>query len=314
MSAGFTCRIGVQVFAGARVVAMKTKSKIWLGVGAFVVAGTGAVGAAGPLAAQASSFTGLPAQQGLAAASAIARAPAGGFLLAQHADHTKDAGEGGESKGLANLPPDLAFGVRLALLRGHLSVGDELVKLKQWNAALPHFLHPIEEIYDDLRGKLADYEAPAFDAALKALADVVKAKKGNDYAKALKEVTDALAAADAGLKGHQADWAGFQAEAAIEAIKSAAGEYEGALVKGTIAKPVEYQDARGFIWQAERMIDSVAPELQKKNAASLQEVRAGLAELKKAFPAAMPPKRPVKDHAALLVIIARIELAAGKLM
>ena len=295
---------------------MKTKGKIWLGVGAFVVAGTGAMGAGGPPAAQ---VTGLPAPLGAMSDTAIPRVPSGGFLLAQHADHGKEpgkeAGEGGESKNLANLPPDLAFGVKLALLRGHLLVGDELVKQKQWNAALPHFLHPIEEIYDDLRDKLDDYKTPAFDTALKALANVVKAKKGgDDYAKALKAVSDALAAADAGLQDTQADWPGFLAEAAIEAMKAAAGEYEAALVGGRIAKPVEYQDARGFIWQAERMIDSVAEGLQKKDAAALKDVRAGLAELKKAFPAAMPPRTPVKDHAALLAIIARIELSAGKLM
>jgi hypothetical protein len=39
-----------------------------------------------------------------------------------------------------------------------------------------------------------------------------------------------------------------------------------------------------------------------------------LAELKKAFPSATPPKTPVKDHAAVLGDVARIELAAGKLM
>ena len=59
---------------------------------------------------------------------------------------------------------------------------------------------------------------------------------------------------------------------------------------------------------------SSAKELQKKDAAALKDVRAGLAELKKAFPSAMPPRTPVKDHAGLLAIIARIELSAGKLM
>ena len=307
--------MGGQAFRGAERADMKTKSKIWLGVGAFVVAGTGAVGAGGSSQAQTPLLAGLSTARGAITDTAIPRAPAGGFVLAQHADHGKEAGEGGESKNLANLPPDLAFGVRLALLRGHLSVGDELIKQKQWNAALPHFLHPIEEIYDDLRDKLEDYETPPFDTALQKLADLVKAKKnGNDYAKAFNAVSDALAAADAGLRSRQADWAGFRTEAAIEAMKAAAGEYEAALVGGKIAKPVEYQDARGFIWQAERMIDSVAVELQKKDAAALKDVRAGLAELKKAFPSAMPPRTPVKDHAGLLAIIARIELSAGKLM
>ena len=48
--------------------------------------------------------------------------------------------------------------------------------------------------------------------------------------------------------------------------------------------------------------------------AALREVRAGLAELKKAFPSPMPPRTPIKDHAAVLADVGRIELAAGKLM
>ena len=62
------------------------------------------------------------------------------------------------------------------------------------------------------------------------------------------------------------------------------------------------------------MIEAVAPALQKKDAAALKGVRAGLAELKKVFPAAVPPRMPVKDHATMLAIVSRIELAAGKLM
>jgi hypothetical protein len=294
---------------------MRTKSKIWLGVGAFVVIGTGAAGS-GPLA------EGAPGAHALRAPStetAIPRIQSGRITVAQHADHPeqkKEAGEGNEAKGLANLPPELAFAVRIALLRGHLLVGDELVKQQQWNAALPHFLHPGEEIYADIKDELADYKVPPFDAALKALADAVKAKKGgNDYTKALKAVNDALVAADAGMKAKQAaNWPGFVVETAVETLKTATGEYQQAFVGGRIAKPVEYQDARGFIWQGDRMIESIAPDLQKKDAAAFNQVRAGLTELKKAFPSAIPPKTPVKDAGVVLSDVARIELAAGKLM
>jgi hypothetical protein len=292
---------------------MRKKSKIWLGVGAFVVAGTAAASAAGPLPAE--GLSGLRSPPALPTDTAIPRPWRGRIVVAQHAGHGQDAGEGGEAKGLADLPPDLAFAARIALLRGHLLVGDELVKQQQWNAALPHFLHPTEEIYGDISDQLADYQVPPFDAALQALAGVVKAKKGgNDYAKALKSVNEALAAADTGLKATQDNWPGFMVEAAVEALKAAAGEYQQAIVGGRIAKPVEYQDARGFVWQADRMIQSVAPDLQKKDAKALADMRAGLAELKKAFPSPMPPRTPVKDHGAVLGDVSRIELAAGKLM
>ena len=290
---------------------MKAKTKIWLGVGAFVLAGTGATGAVSPPATETvSGESGLSAQS---PDTAMLPATSPGVVIAQHAGH--DAGEGGESQGLANLPPDLAFATRVTLLRGHLLVGDELVRQQQWNAALPHFLHPTEEIYGDIRDQLAGYRVPPFDGSLKALSDVVKAKKGGaEYTKALKAVHDALGAADAGMKAKQSDWPGFVVEAAVEALKAATGEYQQAVVGGKIAKPVEYQDARGFILQADRMIESVAPDLQRKDSAALDQVRAGLAELKKAFPSPMPPRTPVKDYGGVLADVSRIELAAGKLM
>jgi hypothetical protein len=310
---------------------MKTKTKIWLGVGAFVVAGSGAV--AGATAAT------LLDETALASGRADVATPrqAAGPVLAQHRHggeggerarakpktKSKQGGEGGEGAdgggerggGFTPLNPDLDFALKIAQIRGHLLVGDELVKQGQWNAAYPHFRHPGEELYGSLRGRLKDYKTPPFEAALKVLANVVKAKKaGDDYDRAVKAVTDALDAADRGLQEKHSNWDSFTVETALEVLKSATGEYEEAIVKGRIAKPVEYQDARGFVWQAERMIDGVAPALEKKDADALKQLRSVLADLKKAWPAAMPPAAPVKDYGAVLGDVSRIELQAGKLM
>jgi hypothetical protein len=289
---------------------MQTRHKIWLGVGVFVIAGVGASGAAGR-AADGSAMDHDPPD--LAGAAPTARSA---FVLAQH--HVPNADEGGEEggeRGTAALAPELAFAVRIALLRGHLLVGDELVVQQQWSAALPHFLHPGEEIYNDIRDQLADHRVPAFDASLATLSRIVKARKGGvDYDNAMTAVSKALTAADVAMKAKQQDWAGFTLRAAIETLKAAAGEYQAAIVGGKIAKPVEYQDARGFILQAERMIESVAPDLQGKDAAGFDRVRAGLAELKKVFPSPLPPRIPVRDQGAVLGEISRIELAAGGMM
>lgn len=302
---------------------MKTTMKIWVGVGAFVVAGGSALSAA----AQGTPALAADAPQAAAAtattdtAAGLREGAAHHRVLAQsaasHSGHGGEGGgeEGGEKGAAASLPPDLGFALSIAQLRGHLLVGDELVRQEQWTAALPHFLHPTEEIYGRIRAQLKDYRTPPFEAALKALAQTVKAKKGGeDYAKALKTVEEALAASDAGLKSKQQNWDGFTAEAAVELIKSAAGEYEEAIVNGRIAKPVEYQDARGFIWQAEGMLQSVAPALEKKDAEAFKHVHEALAELKKAFPQTTPPKKPVRDYGALLGDVSRVELAAGRLM
>jgi hypothetical protein len=295
---------------------MKKTTKIWLGVGAFVVMGGGPV-AGGPVnrtSAVTPALTNPIAV--LETATAIPRAALQGTVIAQR----HGAGEGGENEGgergaSAQLPPDLDFALKIAQMRGHLLVGDELVKQAQSKAAHPHFLHPVEEIYGGIRSKLKDYGVPPFHSALKLLSNAVRDKKsGEEYGKALKTVMDALDAADRGLKAKQANWPSFAVETAIETLKSAAGEYEEAIVKGRIAKPVEYQDARGFILEAERMIESVASALERQDPDALKQVRAGVAELKKILPNAIPPHKPLKDHGALLGDVSRIELAAGKLM
>jgi len=290
---------------------MKTRTRIWLGVGAFVIAG------ANPSAAEGPVLDPL-AKAGSVSDRALTRALQSPMQVAAAKKHKQggEGGEGGEEGGAkaAKLPPDLDFALKIAQMRGHLLVGDELVKDGQWAAALPHFLHPSEEIYGRIRGRLKDYNAPQFASALKLLATAVKSKKsGDDYAKAWKAVEDALAAADAGVKAKQ-QGDGFVVESALELLKSATGEYQQAILKGRIAKPVEYQDARGFVWQAEKMIESVAPALEKKDADALKHVRDAFAELKKAWPSAMAPKMPVKDYAGVLSDVSRIELSVGKLL
>src|SRR5438874_5644620 len=173
---------------------MKSQRKIWLGVGAFVVVGTGAIGAR---ATDAPSATRLPPAlppsmaAKLTTDNVFTRIPAGSFVLAQHGDHgqeaskdpgkePKEGGEGGESKGIDDLPPDLAFAVRLALLRGHRMVGDQLVRRGEWNAALPHFLHPSEEIYGDIKDALAEHNVAPFEAGLKSLVGLVKGRRGGN--------------------------------------------------------------------------------------------------------------------------------------
>jgi len=299
---------------------MRSKTKIWLGVGAFVVAGVNAANAEAPVPSRLGvneSVSETALTRALSAPIHLAAAKKrGGGEHGEHGAKKKQGGEGGEGGSqAANLPPDLDFALKIAQIRGHLLVGDELIKQGQWNAALPHFLHPTEELYGPIRGRLKDYNTPQFSTALKLLATIVKQKKGGeDYDQAFKAVEEALAAADAGLKIKQQNWESFQVETALELLKSSTNEYQEAIVKARIAKPVEYQDARGFVWQSERMIEAIAPALDKKNADALNQVRSGYAELKRAWPEAMPPKTPVKNYAAVLSDVSRIELSVGKLM
>lgn len=213
------------------------------------------------------------------------------------------------------LPPDLAFARFIGLIRGHLLAGDALVKERDWTDAYPNFMYPTEEIYGVIRDELHTYHTPDFDDQLLELAHTVKARNIRQYPKAWERVVDRLAAADAGLKIRQPNWPRFAVNAAVAVLKTAPDEYDDAVVGNRIKRPTGYQTARGFIFEADRMFESVAPELvEQGNTVALADIREGFAQLKQAFAAVSAPAQPPIDYAAMQSIVSRIELAAAKLI
>lgn len=61
---------------------------------------------------------------------------------------------------------DTDFLFRLAMMEGHLIVGHELLAAGKPELAMPHFGHPVSELYDDLKDYLNAKSFPAFDAQL----------------------------------------------------------------------------------------------------------------------------------------------------
>ena len=214
----------------------------------------------------------------------------------------------------AELPADLAFARFIALIRGHLLTGDELVKLHRWNVAYPHFAFPTEEIYGVIRDELHAYHTPPFDGVLKALARAVRARNATQYPRLLEKVDAALAAADAGLRARQPDWPRFTVAVAVEILKTAADEYEDAVANGRIVHRVGYRTTRGFILQADRMIEILpASELPASDAAALAEIRTEMTRIKSGFASLNAPDRPAMDEKALAGVISQIELTFRKL-
>lgn len=211
------------------------------------------------------------------------------------------------------LPPDVAYGRFIALIRAHLATGDELLRQRQWSAAQRHLGFPREEIYGVIRADLRTYRTPPFDHALMELVRTVKAGNARQYPKALKKVEDALDAADSALKARQKDWPSFVLAVAVATVKTAPDEYGDAFVKGRIVRPIGYQTARGFILQSDRMIESVAPALEAKNPDALREIRGRFAQLEQAFAGPQAPKPPLMDDAAVVGLVAKIDAAAERL-
>lgn len=284
------------------------RRKIWFGLGAAVMVTSGV----------AAGETAPPVDQ--MAASAPLRLAQAGQAQGGHAPAGAAASQGGEGEGGgeggaaydAGLAPALRFYRDIELMRGHLLIGGELVQQGRWAEALPHFLHPSEELYGKVRADLKTYEVAPFTVALKALAQTVKAKNEGAYRSALAALEERLAQADRGVRAKQSDWPPFVIDTVLEMLRVATNEYEEAIDKGRIAKAVEYQDARGFVWEAERLLNTVAADLERKDAEAFKGVQALFAELRKAWPQAVAPKAPVKDVGQVLSDVSRIELQLGR--
>jgi hypothetical protein len=208
---------------------------------------------------------------------------------------------------------DLAFGRNIALIRGHLLTGDELAAQRDWGGAAMHFAFPHEEVYGLIRADVRTYKVPAFDDALRELVSAAKARNARQLPKARQKVETALNAADASLRARQQSWPRFTVAVALSLLKTAPDEYDDAVAKGRVVRPIGYQTARGFVLQAERMIESVAGEFPGENTAALADIRAGFAELKAAQPAVTAPKQASIDDAAFQRIVAKVAAAAAKL-
>lgn len=302
------------------------RRKIWLGLGAAAMVGGGAVGASALEAGRA------PAMADVAAETAAAQPGEGRILVAAggaHGAHGAATGKaadgdkassakaaGGEGEGVkkADVDPIVHFNHNLALIRGHLLVGDELVKEGKWNDAMVHFMHPSEEIYGNMAGDLKTFGVAPFAASLKALAQTVKAKNKDAYRAAWATVDQRLSGAEAAVRAKTDNYPRLMMETMLEVLGTASGEYEAAVGNGTIKEVVEYQDSRGFVWQAEKMIEAVGADLEKKDADAFKALKADLAELKQAWPTAVPPQKPVKDIGDVLSGVSKVELHAGRLM
>ena len=156
------------------------------------------------------------------------------------------------------------------------------------------------------------HDIKPFRHELQALAQTVKAKRKGAYEQARKAVDRSLDGAFTVARRFMTPLSGFTARTAAEVLKVAVGEYTESMEGGRFVKPVEYQDSRGFVWEAERMIEGAAGELRKADPDALAKVRAALAKLKTAWPAAMPPPAPVLEVGQISALVSDIELHVSR--
>jgi len=184
---------------------------------------------------------------GAAAAPLPGRPPAGMMPGVVPADaHYGEAGD------------DVDFLFRLGMLEGHLMVGHELIEAHQASLALPHFGHPVRELYDDISDYLDAHKFPPFDKQLIALeAAVTVAPDSPDtqakYQAVIATVHKARELAPAELRASLPE----MIRVCSDTIDAAAGEFGESLERGRVTALVEYHDSRGFLEYVAQQIDEL---------------------------------------------------------
>jgi len=225
---------------------------------------------------------------------------------AQHPVGSKDQiaqPQGGEAYLTDGGPKDTRIRIYrdIALMRGHLLVGGELIERGLWDEALPHFLHPTEELYVLMERYIKLHKVPPFDRQLQALSQAVKAKNKAAYEQAAKVVEQRISAALTAFAKFMTvqPFSSYTARTLAELAKVAQLEYEASIENGQFTKPVEYQDSRGFMAHATQLIERHAAEFSRIDAAALDVMRARLADVRLAWPDPVPPEKPLVEPADL---------------
>ena len=154
---------------------------------------------------------------------------------------------------------DADFLFRLGMLEGHLIVGHDLLAAGRNGLALPHFGHPVRELYDDISDYVDAKKIAPFDRQLIRLeAAVAGAPTSPDtealYQATIKTVQQARLTAPAALRESVPE----MIKICSDTIDAAAGEYGESLNRGRIDVLVEYHDSRGFLSFVAQEADTLA--------------------------------------------------------
>jgi len=201
---------------------------------------------------------------------------------------------------------------KLGLLEGHLMVGRELIEANQPRLALPHFGHPVRELYDDIQGELRRRGITAFDGELIAL-EALAAGKPRDPATAAKldGVLRIIAAVRATVPSGLLDNERFMLGVLGEVATIAAEDYSESLEGGRIEKPVEYHDSRGYLSYADKELRRLEGRPDLRGSPRLAAARARLDEMRGIVGALLPPERPTRSVAAFKAIVSQMKQAAA---
>lgn len=283
---------------------MKTR-KIWIGIGAFVVAGTGAEGV--PVLANPPA---KPAFNREAMKQETARA----ILVAESVKPAGEAGEGGEG-GEAGIDAEAAakdpvkYNIALQVIAAHFHAGLAAYEGREMEAGAQMFAHGHSEVYAEMEDVFRQRGVKGLGEKLEAAIESATAKKPSaEVRKRVQDVLSALTAAEKAAPSGELSPAAVKAQVAADMLDRAASQF-GVMLKDSNLEA--YLDGLGFALAARMQADTFLPALRKQNPKAAASFDAALKLSAAAYPGIMRPATPKVGASDFLAAASAATIAAN---
>jgi hypothetical protein len=297
---------------------MKSTSKIWLGVGAFVL--LGGESPARPASEQAVADPVVPpAAERIRSSlnnhsrSVLRLAQAFTLGAGGEAGESGEAGEGGEAginvEAAARDPVE--YGIALQVIAAHYHAGLAAYEGGEREAGAQMFAHGLTEVYVEMEEIFKRRGVKSLGKSLEAAVESATGKKPvAEVRRRVNAVYAALKAAEKAAPGSSLPANAVKAQVAAEMIERAAAQYA-VVQKDQALEP--YLDGLGFAIAARSQAKDVLPWLRKKDAQKEKAFRNALALATEAYPGLKRPAAPKVPAADLLAAASGAKLAVSNL-
>lgn len=294
---------------------MKSKSKLWVGMGAFVLVGS--EGSALPATNHVTTTTVTPPTAekirpslGNHSRSVLRLAQAWTLGAGGEAGEGGEGGEAGINVDAADKDP-VEYGIALQVIAAHYHAGLAAYEGAEKEAGAQMFAHGLSEVYVEMEDIFKRRGVKDLGKKLEAAVEAAAAGKPvPDVRRRVNDVYAALKVAEKAAPKSSVPVQAVKAQVAAEMVERAAAQYA-VIQKDKSLEP--YLDGLGFAIAARGQAKDILPWLRKLDAQKEKALSKALALTADAFPGIKRPEKPKVPVSDLLAAASGAKLAVSNL-
>jgi len=295
---------------------MKSRSKLWFGVGAFVLVGSESSPALateqvvqGPVASSGAEILRLALGNHSRSMLRLAQA---WTLGAGEAGEAGEGGEAGINVEAAEKDP-VEYRIALQVMAAHFHAGLAAYEGSEKEAGAQMFAHGLSEVYVEMEEVFKRRGVTTLGKTLEAAVEAATAGKPvADVRRRVKDVYAALLAAEKAAPKSQGPVQAVKAQVVAEMIERAAAQF--AVVQKDAASLEPYLDGLGFAISARNEARAVLPWLRKVDAQKEKALSKALAMTAEVYPGIKRPSAAKVSVPDLLAAASGAKLAVSGLL